>query len=276
MTSTHTSELTIEEQVWLDSIQSQLLASQRPVNRIRWRQITQPEPTQSRLGGAVYLPADATHPTSPTGQKLSLLAQINFAEMPALEGFPDKGLLQIFIDSTHGAYGLEFSADYFSLPQAAFHRVLFWRDIGHADMWQQSPVDQQEDFGMPFCADQCFQMIFEKSAETMGGNDVHFLKMTGAAHICDLPRPSVISEDRVYEIADQYLNRHGCKIGGHPDFTQEDPRSSEDGLVLLLQLDSGDEANMSWGDSGVANWFINPNHLKESDFSQVLYNWDCC
>ncbi|MEC7119058.1 MAG: DUF1963 domain-containing protein [Pseudomonadota bacterium] len=276
MTSTHTSEPSSEEQTWLDGIQAQLLASQRPVNRISWHKIKQPEPTQSRLGGIAYLPSDATHPTSPTGQKLSLLAQINFAEMPALDGFPDSGLLQIFIDSTHSTYGLEFDAESFKLPQSPFHQVMFWPDLTHADTWKQSPVDQQDDFGMPIRTNTCFQMVFEPAVETIGSSDVGFSKAIGAAYIDEIPRPASISEDRVYEIAEQYWSRFGNKVGGHPSFTQSDPRSSEDGLVLLLQLDSDDEANMMWGDAGIANWFINPNKLEKADFSEVVYNWDCC
>lgn len=152
MTSTHTSELTIEEQSWLNGIQAQLLASQRPVNRISWHKIYQPEPTQSRLGGMAYLPSDATHPTSPTGQKLSLLAQINFAEMPALESFPSQGLLQIFIDSTHGTYGLEFDSESFKSTQNDFNRVMFWPDLTHTNTWKASPIDQQDEFGLPISA----------------------------------------------------------------------------------------------------------------------------
>ena len=30
-----------------------------------------------------------------------------------------------------------------------------------------------------------------------------------------------------------------------------------------------------WGDSGVCNFFINKDKLKNLDFSDVLYNWDC-
>jgi len=30
-----------------------------------------------------------------------------------------------------------------------------------------------------------------------------------------------------------------------------------------------------WGDCGVGNFFINIEDLKNLDFSDVLYNWDC-
>ncbi|WP_343125143.1 DUF1963 domain-containing protein [Xanthomonas theicola] len=58
-----------------------------------------------------------------------------------------------------------------------------------------------------------------------------------------------------------------------PEFTQEDPRKPQDAQVLRLQLDS-DQA-MMWGDSGIADFFIDPADLHRGDFSPVAYNWDC-
>ena len=54
-----------------------------------------------------------------------------------------------------------------------------------------------------------------------------------------------------------------------------DPRNDEEHDVLLFQLDS-EEGSVMWGDCGVANFFINADALKRMDFSDVLYNWDCC
>ena len=31
-----------------------------------------------------------------------------------------------------------------------------------------------------------------------------------------------------------------------------------------------------WGDSGVANFFIDSEDLEKRDFSKVFYTWDCC
>ena len=42
---------------------------------------------------------------------------------------------------------------------------------------------------------------------------------------------------------------------------------------LLLQIDSTND--VSFGDSGVANFFISPSDLERLDFSRVLYTWDC-
>lgn len=63
-------------------------------------------------------------------------------------------------------------------------------------------------------------------------------------------------------------------------FTQEDPRGNEKSYaeheILLLQIDSEDEKGIMWGDSGVANFFISKEDLLNLNFSNVIYNWDCC
>ena len=70
------------------------------------------------------------------------------------------------------------------------------------------------------------------------------------------------------------------KLGGYPAFTQCDPRYYDKNLerfnTLLLQLDCEDECDLMFGDTGVANFFINEEDLKKLDFTKVLYNWDCC
>lgn len=51
-------------------------------------------------------------------------------------------------------------------------------------------------------------------------------------------------------------------------------RSKKKTKILLFQLDTVED--IMWGDSGVANFFISRDALKNKDFSKVYYNWDCC
>lgn len=44
--------------------------------------------------------------------------------------------------------------------------------------------------------------------------------------------------------------------------------------TLLLQIDTDDD--IMWGDSGIANFFINKEDLENKNFKNILYNWDCC
>ena len=83
--------------------------------------------------------------------------------------------------------------------------------------------------------------------------------------------------DDDYEYIDQSLSNWGHKLLGYPCFTQWDPRGddyNERYNTLLFQMDS-EVPDLLWGDCGVANFFINLDKLKNLDFTDVLYNWDC-
>ena len=76
----------------------------------------------------------------------------------------------------------------------------------------------------------------------------------------------------------------GHKLFGTPAFCQGDPRETLPAEemdyydTLLLQLDSdfnGGDPLLLWGDSGVGNFFIHAQALKNSDFSKTLFYWDC-
>ena len=90
----------------------------------------------------------------------------------------------------------------------------------------------------------------------------------------------VFGEDQYALLEEEYLYSENSHLLGHPYFTQADIR--ERGWrydTLLFQLDSetvDEEDIVMWGDCGVGNFFINAEDLKNLDFSNVVYNWDCC
>jgi uncharacterized protein YwqG len=117
-------------------------------------------------------------------------------------------------------------------------------------------------------------MQFELVKQPLSIHDVAFEQIMGRS-IYDLPMPEGVDDEDVYEeLFEETL--WTSQVGGYAVFTQEDPRAVDSPLVLLLQLGSDDEAEMMWGDSGIANFFIDPDDLAKADFSRVLYNWDCC
>jgi uncharacterized protein YwqG len=66
----------------------------------------------------------------------------------------------------------------------------------------------------------------------------------------------------------------GHKVAGYCAFTQDDPRSTDDPMVSLLQLDS--DAAIMWGDTGIAHWFLREAELRSYAFSKTRFYWDCC
>ena len=99
------------------------------------------------------------------------------------------------------------------------------------------------------------------------------------AESCERPDSEADEEewDKYGEFVDEISNH---QIGGYPYFTQDDPReenSPYDFLLFQLDSDYADEKDIvMWGDAGTGNFFISSEKLKNLDFSDVLYNWDCC
>lgn len=196
----------------------------------------------SKLGGNYYWKDKDTVP-----KEYIFLAQINFSELPENDIFPKKGLLQFFI-LNDDCYGL-FSED------KDGYKVVYHEDI--EDEGLEVLGDRTIEYSPLYNTD--LGMKFTVKEECLSYQDFRFYDYFDG----DLT-------DEMYEA----LDGSGSKILGYPAFTQEDPRQNDKYDTLLLQLDS--DKNMMWGDSGVANFFINSEKLRQGDFSDILYNWDCC
>ena len=44
---------------------------------------------------------------------------------------------------------------------------------------------------------------------------------------------------------------------------------------LLLQIDTDDDVDMSWGDAGVLYWMARPDETASGDFSKISFTWQC-
>src|ERR1700740_3233200 len=52
---------------------------------------------KSKFAGPLYLPKGFAYPLDAENKYMFPLAQINFADVPALPGYPDKGILSFYI-----------------------------------------------------------------------------------------------------------------------------------------------------------------------------------
>jgi len=213
---------------------------------------------QSKFLGKPYLPVGFEYPMDQNDEPMILLAQINFAEVPALENYPDHGILQLFVSGDDW----EDMEDY---------KVLFHETIGeaqtdfsfvHEDLYATSPINCPH------------SLTFTKETELGGSEDFRFdYEFDG--------KPYWEFEDTLkeadQEAIDPLFSGSGHKIGGYACFTQLDPRDEKEENrddVLLLQIDIDDE--IMFGDSGVAHLLINKDALINKDFSKAYFYWDCC
>ena len=286
--------------------------------------------TDSKLGGNPYLPKNFAYPTSPKGEPLKLLAQLNFAQLPVLANFPTDGILQFFVlpDETVGMN------DYPQIRQNTF-RVVYHKEIetdenimtdfpeikwiaAHdgAEIAEElypftgefllkgqimpcaMPYSTYEFDNMfaAFCKNQNIESYFkpyfmdwEKMKKSMTKSEFK-----------EFDREQRRLEDLVWGT---FSGDEAHRIGGYPYFVQNDPRSwgepalkkydtllfsvaseyntdKERKLIDMGMVDDeikpiGDGNEIMWGDAGVANFLINADDLKNLNFLDVLYTWDC-
>ena len=247
---------------------------------------TESAPTifDSKVGGLPYWDPAKTYPTDSNGKKMCLLAQINFDQDKAESPLPQSGMLQFFVGGEE-MYGLDFDHP---------TEQKDWRIVYHEKIDASVTAEAVEAMGIPSNNDDegvdspvfrsCAFRLAKKETWLTPDNWEKFDELTlevakdlfgetdaGSAD-------EVFGEDQYALLEEEYFYSENSQLLGHPFFTQEDVR--EEGSrynTLLFQLDSEtvDDVVM-WGDSGVGNFFINAEDLKRLDFSNVLYNWDCC
>lgn len=219
---------------------------------------------ESKVGGHPYLPKETEYPKDTDGNDLAFLAQINFEEVPPLDSFPKKGILQFYIGGDD-LYGLDFDNP---TEQNRF-RILFFEKIIEDEKQLTTDFSFVKRYGsLPFNPSKSFPIDFLFSQEIISPGDYQFDEKF-QEKIMDKAGEEVV--DEFYEM--DIWAKH--KMHGYPYFTQYDVRDSEDPMILLFQLDSDDGMEIMWGDVGVCNFFIRKEDLEKKDFSNVLYNWDC-
>lgn len=247
------------------------------------------EITQSKVGGLFYLPKSATIPINSKGEQLMFLTQINCEELPKNSIYPPKGIMQFWIFG--GDYDM--GNNYDNPCSDENKRVIYYPTIEeHYNLEELAAMykpKENEDGELitPICTDQPLSMSFQLEKQWRLVSDFRFEEAFIEKWNAHFPDKKIeefwqLDEDLseiVYEMLDI---KEYSQIGGYGYFTQTDPRMYEslsDYTEILFQLDSydeGDEYKVLWGDCGVGSFFATKEQLKNLDFANCLYNWDCC
>lgn len=230
---------------------------------------------QSKILGLPYLPSNQAYPQDINGQPMLLLAQLNFAEMPTLPDYPDSGILQFFIAAHHDAFGADVESLESMQAQTHFQVRYFETIVEETEQIHDFEFlrSQFADEALISPAEWECELAFELKDSIVSLEDYRFDQTLGA-HFFER------FGSRQTEVRDLYwqtFSAQGHRIGGYAFFPQGDPRSvaPEEDWVLLLQIDSDDQAGILWGDLGVGSFFIPHSNLLRRDFSKILYTWDC-
>jgi len=203
--------------------------------------------TDSKIEGIPYIPKGSKIPTNSEGKQFMFLAQINCADL--------KGLEVIYYEKI-GEY---FSEDEFKKMYNPYKYDPAWDFLiaHHPCKMEFSLGKQKENLDYDFL-DILFEKVWEEENFKFDEKD----KLS-----------EEVEEIYGYEFYEENI---GTKCNGFPFFTQSEPRKGDEINeydTLLFQINSGKEIMI--GDCGVMNFFINREKLKNKDFSDVFYNWDC-
>lgn len=236
---------------------------------------------QSNLGAYPYLPLNFEYPCSKTNNEpLQFLAQINFSDLPRLENFPEKGVLQFYLNMKEEDLGRDESLDKLQLN----HRVLFFQEVSENEkllksretLKQLSEISEdEEELWVGASA-----LVFKEVQQYITFFDYRFAPL--------LFERNEVAENSEYDDLLQAYNDYerpyteefqlegGHRIGGYANYLHSIDNRTELGIEeyqLLMQLDT--DEGLEWCDGGIAQWYIHPRDLAQRDFSKVVFLWAC-
>lgn len=235
---------------------------------------------QSRFGGRPAWPDGVPYPKPKGRFPLCFLVQINLDEMPYLNGFPTGGLLQFYF-AADDLYGMTFPDGQSDGPTSGSDIVVVHHPATtHMHQWAQfESADEVATLDVPFQYDDWW-----KTSYALAFDPVRDMKPTfGDFQIYDDyedVRDLLPNDKQFRKYADRWSEGepHGTVIGGHPHFTQMDPRYDypelRDYTQVLLSMPSV-QGKIMWGDVGTGSFMIKPKDLAARNFTDILYNYDC-
>ena len=241
--------------------------------------------TDSKFGGLPYVSTDEDIPKDSNGNQLALLAQINCSDLPENTLYPKDGLLQFWI-SRNDDFGLSDKKDYCVKYIKNIEDNITKKNI--LNKYKLLDEENSEEYSPFNKKNTSFALKFEKGISTITSTDFLFEDIALKTIHELFPDENIEDlyddlERDVFNTLFKAFSGVDHAIGAYPTFTQWDPRNPEEKDaygITLLQVESywNNDSNSSgimWGDSGVANFFINKEKLEHLNFEDVLFNWDC-
>lgn len=261
--------------------QAKLAATLTPGNKT----VEALRPGQSKLGGKPDVPAHFTWPTKEE-KPLAFIAQINLAELPAIEGerLPNSGLLSFFYNNE--VWGFD------PKDRGGFQVFYFDNESGELEAHLPPPARTEKKlFGIfsksvtiheypvcPLTAGLTLTLPNELDGidltEDESDNYYDLLEAIGGHHRF-LGHAEPIQSEMELECE---LVTNGLYCGdstGYHDPRAKELEKSSGQWNLLLQIDSDDNAEMMWGDAGRLYFWIRDQDLAGRDFSNCWMISQC-
>jgi uncharacterized protein YwqG len=234
---------------------------------------------ESKLRGVPYYPKARAWPTDPQGKPLVLLVQINFAEIPPLEGYPTKGILQLYISADYDPekqmWGMRNDFTHATqreqLTDQRYFRAICFPNVSRDVellITEAPKVDFNEEYGFPAVDEARLQ--FTLGSSYVRPEDYRFRRVFGKDR-SEFFDDGVLGPSPIEEAYEKFMDgeMYHARIGGYSSVVQMDPRLEfpDDDWILLFSLNY-------YGDIGIGNFYIQPADLAKRDFSKVMYYFD--
>lgn len=220
----------------------------------------------NKIGGIPYIPIGEEYPLDKKGEPMLLLIQINLKDVE-LEGYPKKGILEIFVDK-QCSWPADYKIKYFE------------ENLEYRTDLPEFPKDND-------IIEKPLKIKLEKNIEHMPLSDYRFLSLMekiieeeieielGTFYdVIDLFEENGID---LYDVMYEEMSILPGNIGGYADFTQSDPRGTKDlKEECLVKIDSNLGNGIMIGDSGIIFALISKKDIEECNFDNAVVDWDCC
>ena len=239
----------------LEKFREKLESTYKPCNEIKFVP-SETKPWESKIGGCPYLEKVEDYPKDENGNPMFFMAQINLEEMPPLENFPTKGILQFYVVDDD-IYGLED-------PCKVIYIENYSKD--ESKLLKENPFESTNEYP-PF--EKSGKAVFTQRQDVVGFCCNGFNEIADGA------------DEEEEKALWNFCDTAGSKVGGYPYFVQNPPVFYENGTaeILLLQIDTDDgegTCEIMFGDGGNCQFMISREDLLKRDFSNVYYDWACC
>lgn len=220
---------------------------------------------ETKVGGFPYLPKDMMFPKDKNGVDMRLLVQIKCDDLEYLEGFPGTGMLQIFTSK---------SFNFGSNPENPFDnsnfKIIYHQEIDKTirldDLYKKTLLNELEDYPIRM---EC-PLYFTRTIDTISIFDFNYLKEFKSI----LGTYNNYKDFTLEEIKPLISNTESKfnKVGGNPNFINEDIRKDEYKLDTLLFQLQNDNNIVNIGKNCLIKFYINSDDLRNLNFDKVFYH----
>lgn len=246
--------------------------------------------SRSRCGGRPLLPADFVWPRSKE-RVLDFIVQVDLTELAEFAPpgvLPSSGLLTFFYDLENQPWGFDpAELDGFHVELIAENSLVTHQLPSPDHALSENALIFNAAVTLPHFGSRDYDKLVRESRMTDSEADRYFDFLVAlesrsypTGGVCYAHRllghSANIQGDMQLE-AQLVTNGLYCgDLSGYNDPRAKGLESGADDWVLLLQLDSDDQANLMWGDAGMLYYWIRSEDLAASRFDRTWMTLQCC